>query len=347
MEMKYNLSEVSFIRPLLIILVVLYHAFAPFAGTWREFAGFVPNEAYRYIANISYSSMLETFVFISGYVFSYQCLYLNKNYSLKQLCIKKGKRLLLPYLIFGFIYLLLFGDIGNKGFYYVVSELLGGVGHLWFLMMLFWCFIALWFLTKLRLNDISLLLISLLLAICSPIGKFFQIGSAMYYLLYFFLGWLFFKHHKAVHQFVTRNTVIVLAILYLFAFLFFSKGAGILKSNSIQHTELSLFSNACIMGSMRMLRISYSFLGVLFYYYISIKITTKYSLNKHIISYGKLCLGVYIFQQFVLQFLYYRTNLPIVVGPYVLPWVGFGIALLVSTFMTYLVRLSLIGKRLL
>ena len=137
--MKYNLSEVSFIRPLLIILVVLYHAFAPFAGTWREFAGFVPNEAYRYIANISYSSMLETFVFISGYVFSYQCLYLNKNYSLKQLCIKKGKRLLLPYLIFGFIYLLLFGDIGNKGFYYVVSELLGGVGHLWFLMMLFWC----------------------------------------------------------------------------------------------------------------------------------------------------------------------------------------------------------------
>lgn len=62
MEMKYNLSEVSFIRPLLIILVVLYHAFAPFTGTWREFVGFVPNEAYRYIADISYSSMLETFV---------------------------------------------------------------------------------------------------------------------------------------------------------------------------------------------------------------------------------------------------------------------------------------------
>ena len=29
------LNEVSFMRPVLLILLVLYHAFAPYVGTWQ------------------------------------------------------------------------------------------------------------------------------------------------------------------------------------------------------------------------------------------------------------------------------------------------------------------------
>ena len=73
-----RLSEIDVIRPVLIFLLILYHSFIIYAGGWREPAGFEPNAAYWWIAKGSYSFMLETFVFISGYVFMYQIKERNK-----------------------------------------------------------------------------------------------------------------------------------------------------------------------------------------------------------------------------------------------------------------------------
>lgn len=66
------LTEVSVIRPILIVLLVVYHSFIIYQGGWSEPDGFEPNRTYWWISKASYSFMLEAFVLISGYVFAYQ-----------------------------------------------------------------------------------------------------------------------------------------------------------------------------------------------------------------------------------------------------------------------------------
>lgn len=105
---RQKLQEVLLIRPILIVLLVVYHAFIIYAGGWSQPDGFVPHEGYAWIARFSYSFMLEMFVFISGYVWAYQRLELNRQISFGKLVQQKSKRLLLPSVVFSIVYLLCF-----------------------------------------------------------------------------------------------------------------------------------------------------------------------------------------------------------------------------------------------
>lgn len=106
--LRRNLDEISFIRPILIVLLVLYHAFAPWCGGWKPITGCEPNQVYWWIGKSAYSFMLPMFVFISGYVWSYQREILQRKGTFKQLFIKKFKRLYIPSLIFSTAYFLIF-----------------------------------------------------------------------------------------------------------------------------------------------------------------------------------------------------------------------------------------------
>ena len=63
-----------------------------------------------------------------------------------------------------------------------------------------------------------------------------------------------------------------------------------------------------------------------------------------LIKVGALCMGVYLFQQFILKGLYDHTDMPTILGPYWLPWVGFVIALIASLLISYLLRHLSIGR---
>lgn len=67
-------------------------------------------------------------------------------------------------------------------------------------------------------------------------------------------------------------------------------------------------------------------------------------LSKYLIDVGNLCMGVYLFQQFILVWLYDYTFLPAHLGPILLPWVGFFITLIVSLLLSYFLRLSKVGR---
>lgn len=47
---KLNLDEVSFIRPILILLLVFYHAFIIYDNGWHEPNGFCASEIYKWVA---------------------------------------------------------------------------------------------------------------------------------------------------------------------------------------------------------------------------------------------------------------------------------------------------------
>lgn len=347
MEQKQIIDEVSFIRPILLIMVVLYHSFAPFTGTWEPFEGYEANEFYHWIASFSYSSMLETFVFVSGYLYAFQCLGVKRYYSFIHLAKKKASRLLTPYLVFGTIYIILFVRIGGGNYLAIISKLLNGVGHLWFLPMLFWCFLGLWMLVKLKLNDASRVFILIALAMCSPIGKGLQIGSSMYYIFFFFMGWLAYKYRSMVIKAANPYTIIILFLVYILSFILLPKGITVLKDTSEIIYNTSLMVKASIMASMRILRISYSFVGVSLYLLVALWFAKSYNISPRYVQIGGLCFGVYIFQQFILKYLYYYTNLPLFVGSQLLPWVGFMTTLAISILLTYMIRRFKLGRKML
>ena len=56
--------------------------------------------------------------------------------------------------------------------------------------------------------------------------------------------------------------------------------------------------------------------------------------------------GIYLFHQFILQFLYYHTSLPYITGTYLLPWVGLLITLVGSVLLSELCLKTRLGRSL-
>lgn len=71
MSKTNRLTNVIIIRPILIVLLVFYHAFAIYSGAWDPIEGYPEVPVYWWLDKLSYAFMLEMFVFISGYVFGF------------------------------------------------------------------------------------------------------------------------------------------------------------------------------------------------------------------------------------------------------------------------------------
>lgn len=82
-------------RPILLVLLVAYHAFAPYVGSWEKPDGIDEFEFYRWIGLLSRAFRLEGFVFISGYIFTFQVIERHKFDNFLQLLKSKTERLLI------------------------------------------------------------------------------------------------------------------------------------------------------------------------------------------------------------------------------------------------------------
>ena len=134
---KPILTNVSIIRPILLVLLVFYHAFAIYSGAWAPIEGYPEVPAYWWLDKLSYAFMLEMFVFISGYVFGFQVRAKGEEkLKAKNLLWGKFKRLMIPCMVFSLLYILLFGNI-TQPVHKTLYSLVNGVGHMWFLPMLF------------------------------------------------------------------------------------------------------------------------------------------------------------------------------------------------------------------
>lgn len=86
------------------------------------------------------------------------------------------------------------------------------------------------------------------------------------------------------------------------------------------------------------------FIGHVGTLYFLFGVCEKYKLSEIIITISSYCFGVYIFQQFILQFLYYKTSLPVDVGPYWLPWIGCLLTIFVSIFICAFFMRTRVGR---
>ena len=334
---KQNLYEVSFIRSILIVLLVAYHSFAIYSGAWIEPDGIVGVTSYGWIARSSYAFMLETFVLISGYLWAYQRESLGKLKGFFQTIVNKFDRLIIPCLVFGVLYVCIFegySELRNN-----LLSLWGGVGHLWFLPMLFWCFVLGYPIVNIKCKLVLKFSSLLLLVLGSILSLPFALSTAFYYLLFLIAGYYLWTFKDNILSFVDKNfsrIKLIIILWVVFAVLFILGSIGMdafaeIKDNSTLVKILYHITNKYV-------RVLYSSVGVIAMWLTAIQITQKRSLKEWYVNLGKYCMGVYIFQQFIIKYVIYDTPLAISVGYYWLPWFVFAMALGGSLLLSYTVK---------
>lgn len=343
MKEKKILEDVVVMRIVLIALLVLYHSFAIFSGAWEKPTDCPDIPAYWWIAISSYAFMLEAFVFISGYVFGHQVKNRGDNIlSFNHLILRKAKRLLLPGLFFSVIYYTLFYDI-HRPMMEIAYNILNGCGHLWFLPMLFWCFVGIYVIEKWRMRGKWLFAVIVLCSICSFLPLPLRMNNALYYFLFFYIGYRCPDYKATISTYIRSKYVAAAACLFVGSFVIltcFNKMGG----NVFVYS--SLLYKIAGMSIVNVSRIAYSTSGLLMLY-LMINLLLKQNIlhvTPAVLRIGSMCFGVYIFQQFILKYLYYYSGLTDVCTPLVLPWAGFTITLAISLLMSWIALKTKFGR---
>lgn len=203
---KYFLNDICFIRVILVLLLIIYHSLCPYtSASWDNPQGQeIP--LFYWIGRLSYSCMLETFVFISGIILGYQTIRKGKEaLSFNYLIIGKLRRLILPSVIFSLLYFILFMDLSYAPLF-VVKALFEGVGHMWFLPMLFWCFFGIFIINILGINRKEILPILIIFSIFSSLPLPLRMNLSMYYFIFFFLGYCVGSKEIDITKYFTKKS---------------------------------------------------------------------------------------------------------------------------------------------
>ncbi len=284
---------------------------------------------------------IQALIFISGYLLGYTSKRKNDALQFKSCVVKKVKRLLLPSIVFSILYFMLFydstGPLLNTGY-----SILNGCGHMWFLPMLFWCFVGVWLTEEYRVNPLLTLIVALGLSILPCPTLPFRINSTFTYFIYFYVG---FGLQRGYFDFLKpRKTLIPILVLsgiyvvffYLFVILNWKCNIG--GVNSIFMKVISLSFTKTISAIMSLSGLFAAFYSAHFF------VIGKYKLPDWMIKVSTYCYGVYICQQFILQYIYYHTPLAAIVGVTALPWIALIITLFASLFITHLMLRTKTGR---
>jgi fucose 4-O-acetylase-like acetyltransferase len=347
--MKKYLEEVSVLRVLLVFLLVLDHTLAPYSGYWNEV---VPNQVsspiYYLIGKFAFSFMLELFVFISGYIFAEQVA--NKGIpKIGTLIKKKARRLMLPCIVFSLLYAFCF----YSGYFYRmqfegVMGILSGTAHLWFLSMLFLCFIELTILLRcqaLSRKYLTFVLLCIMAYVYLP-WWWLNFNKSLYYLLFFYVGFCCKYYISSLARYYTKVNSLICVFIYMVCMLSYSLLG---KSGGVVYLEMP--SNIYEMGLYVLtmtIRIGYSLFGCWAAYIIVYRMV--YLRNFHLYPFGQklasYSFGIYIFHHFIIPYIYYHSKLPYWINPYMLPIVTFIITSVASYAMTALLLKTKVGRAL-
>lgn len=211
--LKKRLDTISILRVFCILVVVFFHCYGmmfaeshfPETVSLYEQLYFIPNQC------VFINVAMPLFVLISGYLFSF-LLQLGKYPTWGNLFRKKGVRILLPYFMFGLFFMATTGG-------WHPLQLLQSYWHLWFLPMLFWCFIAGYAIYRIRTNFVCELSLLILAFIGTFMPKFIPMWLGLHnisrWFYWFYLGMLIYKHKDLLFLYLGKYK------LYLWLLVFY------------------------------------------------------------------------------------------------------------------------------
>lgn len=224
----------------------------------------------------------------------------------------------------------------------MVYSIINGCGHMWYLPMLFWCFVFGWLLEQVKINDwwklAFLVALNLFVVISLPL----RISTAFTYMVYFYGGYVVYRHSEKIKSLITSKRIAVLWIVFAILFVICRPMRDVLVASDASTNIVKLLfvvgNHAC--------QLLYAWSGLIAFYGTAVYFTQRHQLSEATQKIAVCCFGIYLFQQFVLQLLYYKTSFPLWVGPYWLPWLGFVIASIVSYVLSDLLLKTKFGKSL-
>ena len=129
MDNTKRFDEISIMRVLAMTMIVAFHSMCFYNGRWAK-VGAIVIPFWTKASTLLDVVDLNMFVFISGYLYGYLYIYRNKYRQPSEVIVNKAVRLLLPYCFWGILMVIIWP-------WNTWKNLLYGVGHLWFLLMLF------------------------------------------------------------------------------------------------------------------------------------------------------------------------------------------------------------------
>lgn len=319
-----RLSEIDVIRMFVIAILVLMHSFAPHGGAWAIPIGVeCQNSVYFWLHKVLYSGMLETFVCISGFLYAFGCS--KKTIGNKQFIIGKLKHIYLPSVVWSALYILLFRQDAGYDMFRSVRYALYGVGHLWFLPMLFLCFMLERFVVA-KIKRHTLIILAIIAVLPYP-GMPFSLNRSFYYLFFFHFGVLLFSEPEKIKSWKLKKFVCLYILLFVI-------GSYLIYFKLHPENASNIISKAMIIMVQHIVTFCYSLPMLFIYFIVGYSIKSK-NIHNFAQTMAPFAFGVYIFQEFILRILYYFTPFCAYMGDLMFPWVGFAVALIVSFALSY------------
>lgn len=222
--MKRELNEWDMLKVMAILCVVIGHVTIQFTSDRHpEQNTFIP----QVITYIIYLFHMPLFMAISGAIYQVGAMK-GKYDNFSKFIVNKGKRLLVPYLFVGFVFLfpvlnfLQYGTINcvdiSKAYDSLV--LCHDTRHLWYLIALFWIFIFHYLMKYFKIPDWILLIGSIILALIASVWKFpdlFCVNMAIGYYPYFLLGIILAQKHGTIKSLILSIVCVFICsiIIYL------------------------------------------------------------------------------------------------------------------------------------
>ena len=320
MDKSKRFDEISIMRVMAMTMIVAFHSLCFYNGRWSK-VNAIDIPIWHKISCFLDVIDLNMFVFISGYLYGYLYIYRNKYRHPSEVIRIKAIRLLIPYLFWGIPMAIIWPwNTWSKLFY--------GIGHLWFLLMLFGVFtltviLQLFNSQRVRFTrkiGISLIVIGYIAGhVFSKYvyaGEFLCINKILYYFPAFMIGYLCAKLRVA---WLLPNWAYILlpfALLGLFIFVWYP----LPLPNSLILLVRTVFAYVVCIDLLIILS----------------KVTMSGLTHKIVLEIERLSMGLYIFNQiamdivFTIPVLHQWFEVHWIVGPFVLFPIGFFPPLLLS-----------------
>lgn len=278
-EKKQQLLDVLYIRCLAVISLVAWHSYCSYI-CWGY--GNSPLDVFytKLFSYLTPDANMPLFTFLAGYLFCFLLKEKKKYPTFKGFLNNKVHRLLIPFLVLGVLTNL---TEYNRS---LIEMFYGKPSHLWYCLMLFYCYIVCWVVEHYggQKWNIGLTIISCMVVLVKGLGGLgpnipFGLFLPIYYYCYFYIGFLVFEHRDKFLRLLNKFCSVI--ILFYMVLSWFSK------------SHLILFQ--CL---------SYIFVVLWLFNIILEKaknITPPYLLKNTIInSISKCSMGIYVFHQWII-----------------------------------------------
>jgi len=311
-------SKIVYLRAFAMLLVVLHHSLCFYTPYWHSTNS---QKTHTVLVTIINAIDMPIFMFISGFLFGYNYSFLGKYQNKKEFIINKIKHLLVPYLFWGIILCVLMPNL------YSPIQLLTGISHLWFLLVLFLIFLITIIGVKLITNIKPIYLLFLLCFFCGLsvfTRKIPVLGLFTIYFPIFLIGILSPSLYNRFH-FLKKINKIIAIIFFLSIIILISLSGSIIK------------------GLL-------PYIGTILAFFLLFPIRKANLIeNKWLRSFDECSMGIYILHHIVIKLLLqnFRIEKIMINHIYFGPCVLFIITVLVSWTMAYIIKKQLCAKYLL